>query len=61
MTYLYQDGKAYPILNGPNGLSGQSPREFQPYHYGCTSLDEKVALARLGIEARLIEQKEGDH
>lgn len=61
MTYLYQDGKAYPIIIGPNGLSGQRPRAFEPYHYGCTTLEEKVTLARLGIEARLVEQKEEEH
>lgn len=61
MTYLYQDGKAYPIIVQEHGLSGQRPREFAPYHYACTTLHEKVTLARLGIEARMIERKEGEH
>ena len=61
MTYLYQDGKAYPIIVQEHCLSGQRPREFAPFHYECTTLEEKVALARLGINARLIEQEEGKH
>ncbi|MGN1003462.1 MAG: hypothetical protein ACI4O5_01405 [Oscillospiraceae bacterium] len=61
MTYLYQDGMAYPIIVQEHCLSGQRPREFAPYHYACTTLKEKVTLAHLGIDARLIEQKEGEH